>query len=107
MNHYRTDDISFCSQHNCDRKKCYRHPDNRINKGLPYSVSNWEGTKLCAKVNLENETNEADIVFNKPIQPEERNKEIARLRENGLTYKTIAQKYNLSRQRIHQILNTK
>lgn len=50
MNHYWTDDITFCSHRECHRKSCYRHPDNRINKAIPFSVADFENTKYCAKV---------------------------------------------------------
>lgn len=34
---------------------------------------------------------------------EERNKEIFEMRQNGMTYKTISEKYNITRQRAQQI----
>ena len=105
---YRTDDITFCSHQKCQRKTCYRHLDNRINKDIPYSVSDYAGTKYCQKVNngidlMETVTFVGDAEENKEL----RNKEMAHMRDCGFTFAEIGAKYGLSRQGVQQILKRK
>ena len=105
MSGYRTDDITFCSHNKCRRKTCSRHPDNRINKNLPYSVADYENTKFCAKVNHGIDLDEfVPLIAN---DTKTRNKEMAFMRDCGFTFDEIGEKYGLSRQRVHQILNKK
>ena len=108
MSHYRTDDITFCSHHKCHRKTCNRHPDNRINKDIPYSVADYENTKFCAKVNKGIDLDEF-VVFNEVDNKskELRNKEMAFMRECGFTLAEIGAKYGISRQAVQQILKRK
>ena len=46
MEPYRTDDITFCSSP-CDRRSCFRHPSNRIDKFRPYTAAELRGTVYC------------------------------------------------------------
>ena len=108
MSHYRTGDITFCSHHKCHRKTCYRHPDNRINKDIPYSVADYENTKFCAKVNKGIDVEETvTFVGDAEENKELRNKEMAFMRECGFTFAEIGAKYGLSRQGVQQILKRK
>lgn len=103
---YRSDDITFCSHHKCPIKRCYRHPDNRINKDIPYSIADYEDTKFCAKVNKGIDL-EKFVVFvgDKIENRENQNKEMAMMRDSGFTFAEIGAKYGLSRQAVHQILS--
>jgi Mor family transcriptional regulator len=108
MTGYRTDDITFCSRDKCPIKRCYRHPGNRINKDIPYSVADYENTKFCAKVNKGIDLEEF-VVFtgDKSENKELRNKEMAFMRDFGFTFAEIGAKYGLSRQGVQQILARK
>lgn len=43
---YRTDDITFCAN-KCDKKTCYRHPSNIIDKTIPHSFAYLKDTAYC------------------------------------------------------------
>ena len=49
MRQYRNDDISFCTNHRCRRKGCFRHQTNIIHPDIPHSFADFDGTKYCPK----------------------------------------------------------
>lgn len=111
MSNYRTDDITFCSHSKCRRKYCERHPDNRINRDIPYSAADYSNTMFCVKVNKD--IGIADfteiVVFggDENEKKDSRNSEMAFMRACGFTFAEIGAKYGLSRQRVHKILSKK
>ena len=105
---YRTDDITFCSHQKCHKKSCYRHLDNRINKDIPYSVADYDGTKYCLKVNKGIDLEEyVPLLVNDEDSMAIRNKEMAHMRDCGFTFAEIGKKYGLSRQGVQQALKRK
>ena len=43
---YRSDDITFCANE-CNKKSCYRHPSNIVNKTIPHSFAYLKDTPYC------------------------------------------------------------
>ena len=55
MNEYYSQDITFCSNRKCNRKKCKRHYTNANWSVKPYhSFADFENTQYCPKKRSDN-----------------------------------------------------
>ena len=50
---YKSEDITYCDNFECKRKRCERNPHNITCWDIPHSLAPYDNTKYCPKFNPE------------------------------------------------------
>lgn len=52
---YANDDMTFCSNLQCELHSCSLNFKNVLHRDIPHSVADYDGTKYCKKVSADAE----------------------------------------------------